>query len=292
MNVYQVVTERIVESLKTGNVPWRCPWVVQTPRNLVSGREYRGVNVLLLQSARFESPWYVTFNQARDLGGSVKKGARGTPVVYFKVYGGDEKRTDGASSEQERRRFVLRYYTVFNAAAQCEGIDLPAQAARAPFDLIEACERVTAAYPAPPSITHCGGQACYLPSRDWVTMPARETFYAAPEYYSTLFHELTHSTGAAHRLARKGVTDPVRFASHDYSFEELIAECGAAFLCAEAGIGNRTLENSAAYIGSWIRKLKSEPRWIVEASSAASKAADLILGKVTGANTESAERAA
>jgi antirestriction protein ArdC len=117
-------------------------------------------------------------------------------------------------------------------------------------------------------------------------MPAREAFNSVPEYYSTLFHELTHSTGAAHRLARKGVVDPIRFSSHDYSFEELVAECGAAFLCANAGIDNRTLDNSAAYIASWGRKLRSEPRWIVEAAGQAAKAADLILGKQARATVE------
>src|SRR5258708_2189634 len=108
-NVYQIITDRIVESLSKGVVPWRKPWRTETPRNVISGKEYRGVNVLLLGSSPFESPWWLTFNQARDLGGTVKKGERGTPVVFWKVYG---KETEDGSEED--RRFVLRYYTLFN----------------------------------------------------------------------------------------------------------------------------------------------------------------------------------
>jgi antirestriction protein ArdC len=288
MNVYEIITDRILESLKSGTVPWRCPWKIEAPKNVVSGREYRGVNVLLLQTSPHPSPWWVTFNQAKDLGGAVKKGQRGTPVVYFKSYGDDEG--DG-QTEQERRRFVLRYFTVFNLA-QTEGIAIPPAASPAPFDPIEACERIVSGYRAPPSIEHGGGSACYLPSQDRIRMPSRESFASSPEYYSTIFHELTHSSGAAHRLARKGVVDPIRFASHDYSLEELIAECGSAFLAAQAGIANRTLENSAAYIASWAKRLQSEPRWIVEASGAAAKAADLILGRQPQSNADTPQRAA
>lgn len=275
MNVYQIVTDRILQSLKAGTVPWRCSWRNEGPKNLVSGRGYRGVNIILLQSLPYSSTWWVTFNQARDLGGSVKKGEKGCPVVYFKVYGDDEE----TKPEEQRRRFVARYFTVFNASAQCEGIEIPASAPSVPFDPIEACERIVSGYADPPSIEHGGGVACYHPSTDRIRMPLRESFSSVPEYYSTLFHELTHSSGAAHRLARKGLVDRTRFASHDYSFEELVAEVGSAFLCHEAGIGNRTLANSAAYIASWSKVLRSEPRWIVDAASQAGKAADLILGR-------------
>jgi antirestriction protein ArdC len=118
-----------------------------------------------------------------------------------------------------------------------------------------------------------------VPSQDRIQIPGRKLFSCAPEYYSTLFHELIHSTGHASRLARKGVVDPSRFDSHDYSFEELVAECGAAFLCAQGGISPATIDNAAAYLGSWMKKLRSEPRWIVEAAGQAAKAADLVMGK-------------
>jgi len=275
MNVYEIITSRILESIQSGVVPWRCPWTAETPRNVVSKREYRGVNVLLLQSTAFSSPNWLTFNQARDLGGGVKRGERGCPVIFWKIY---DKTNASAAEGENDRRFVLRYYTVFNIA-QTEGIEIPASPPRESFDPIVACEQVAASYPDPPTIEHGGGRACYSPLLDRVQMPARESFKAPAEYYSTLFHELTHSTGAATRLDRKGVVDPIRFASHGYAFEELVAECGAAFLAAHAGISTCTIENSAAYIASWAKKLKSEPRWIVEAAAQAAKAADWILGK-------------
>lgn len=271
MNVYEVITARIIESLSEGVVPWRRPWRVDAPKNLISGREYRGVNVLLLQSTRFAAPYWLTFNQARARGGSVKRGERGCPIIFWKV-------TEEKTSRGTTKNFFLRYYTVFNVA-QTEGIEVPAPSSCKPFDPMAKCEEVVAAYKDAPGIEHVGGQACYLPALDRIRMPQREHFDSPTAYYATLFHELTHSTGAAHRLARKGVVDPIRFASHGYALEELVAECGAAFLASHAGIGSDVLPSAAAYIASWIRKLKSEPRWIVDASAQAAKAADLILGK-------------
>lgn len=285
MNVYAVITERILEALAKGVVPWRKPWRTEAPKNLVTGREYRGVNVLLLQSQPFESPHWLTFNQARDLRGTVKRGERGTPIVFWKIT------KDEDSSGKVSKNFLLRYFTVFNVA-QCEGIEAPPAVERRSFNPIETCEEVLGSYFVPPSIVHGGFQACYVPSEDEVRMPPRDRFVSAEEYYSTLFHELAHSTGAAHRLARKGVVDPSRFASHTYSFEELVAECGSAFLAAHTGIAPATLENSAAYIASWAKKLRSEPRWIVEAAGHASRAADLILGRLPQKSAESTDEAA
>jgi antirestriction protein ArdC len=285
MNVYAVVTDRILEALVKGVVPWRKPWRAEPPKNLVSGREYRGVNVLLLQTQPFESPYWLTFNQARDLRGNVKRGERGTPIVFWRI----TKRDDG--NGKVSKNFVLRYFTVFNVA-QCDGIEAPPAVERVAFNPIETCEEIVASYFIPPSIVHGGSQACYVPSEDEVRIPPRERFVSPEEYYLTLFHELCHSTGAVHRLARKGVVDAARFATHDYSFEELIAECGSAFLAAHAGISPATLENSAAYIASWAQKLRSEPRWIVEAAAHASKAADLVLGRVPQKSAEPADEAA
>lgn len=272
MNVYEIVTDRILACLKNGVIPWRCPWSVDVPRNLASNRDYRGVNVLLLQSAGYSSPCWLTFRQARELGGTVKRGEKGCPVIFWKV---TEKDTERSTTE---KGFILRYYTVFNLA-QTEGIEVPNAAPRLTLDPIVACERIVTDYRNPPAIEHGGGRACYSPALDRIWVPAREHFHSAADYYSTLFHEISHSTGAGHRLNRKGVVDPIRFASHDYAFEELVAECGAAFLASHAGISAATIENSASYIRSWAKKLQSEPRWIVEAAAQASKAADLVLGK-------------
>lgn len=282
MNVYEIVTARIIEALARGTAPWRKPWGSERPRNLVSGREYRGVNVLLLQSGAFESAHWLTFNQAKDLGGTVKRGERGTPIVFWKVT--EKKEPSG----KIRKGFLLRYFTVFNVE-QTEGIEIPGPTAFNLLDPIEECERIVSSYAEPPRIDHGGGAAFYMPSQDRIQIPGRKTFSSAPEYYSTIFHEIIHSTGHASRLARKGVVDPSRFASHDYSFEELIAECGAAFLCAEGGISPTTIENSAAYLGSWMKKLRDEPRWIVEAAGHASRAADFVLGGTAKVKAEASE---
>lgn len=285
MNVYEVITERIIESLNKGVVPWRKPWRTEAPKNLISGKDYRGVNVLLLQSAPFESPYWVTYNQACSLKGNVRRGERGTPVIFWKVTEKQDARG------QIEKSFVLRYYTLFNVA-QCDGIKAPAVAPRAAFDPIESCERIVSGFADRPRIEHGGSRACYFPSLDQIQLPAREAFISAPEYYSTLFHEMTHATGAANRLARKGVVDAQSFASHAYSFEELIAECGAAFLCGHAGIAAQVLDNSAAYIAHWSKVLRSEPKWMVNAAAQAAKAADLVLGKVAKESSEEPAQAA
>ena len=256
MNVYEVITDRILASLAKGVVPWRRPWASEGPRSLISGKEYRGVNVLLLQSAGFTSPHWLTFKQARDRKGSVKAGEHGTPIVFWKISDrSDEKTANG----KPKKSFILRYSNVFNVS-QCEGITAPPSLVRPPFETIDACERIVEGFANRPSIDHGGDRACYSPSEDRVRMPARECFESAPTYFSVLFHELTHGTGHASRLDREGITDPIKFGSHNYSFEELIAECGAAFLCGAAGIAPATIDNSAAYIASWVAKLKSEKR--------------------------------
>jgi antirestriction protein ArdC len=282
MNVYQVITDRILQALAEGVVPWRKPWRTTAPMNLVSRKEYRGINVIMLQATRYESPWWLTFNQARALKGTVCKGERGTPIVFWKR---QEERDERGEPEE---RFVLRYFTVFNIE-QCAGIKPPPVAPRPAFDPIAACERIVTGFEGRPRIEHGGAVACYIPAIDEVRMPARESFTSSPEYYSCLFHELVHSTGAQHRLARAGILDRTGFGSHAYSFEELVAECGSAFLCAEAGIVNATLDNSAAYIASWSKALKREPTWLVRAAGHAAKAADLVLGRQRAqANAEAA----
>lgn len=270
--IYESVTMRILECLDKGVVPWRKPWGVAAPRNLSSGHVYRGINQILLSCTAFGSPYWVTFKQARMLGGSVKRGERGSPIVFWKVY--ENERVNGDID----KRFVLRHFTVFNAE-QTEGIYIPKLEAPKAVDPIEDCEKIVSSFKDPPSLEHGGNRACYIPSLDRIQVPFRNAFSSAEEYYSTLFHEFIHATGAEKRLARKGVVDARGFASHEYSYEELIAECGAAFLCAHAGIAPKTLDNSASYIAHWSRALSNEPRWVVQAASAAARAADHVLGK-------------
>lgn len=271
--IYEAVTARILECLDKGVVPWRKPWGVLPPRNLSSGHVYRGINQILLSCTAFGSPYWVTFKQARMLGGSVKRGERGSPIVFWKVY--ENERANGDID----KRFVLRHFTVFNAE-QTEGIYIPKLEAPKAVDPIDDCEKIISSFKDRPALEHGGNRACYIPALDKVQMPQRSAFSSSEEYYSTLFHEFVHSTGAVTRLGRKGVVDARGFSSHEYSYEELIAECGAAFLCAQAGIAPKTIENSAAYIAHWSKALANEPKWIVQAASAAARAADLVLGKV------------
>ena len=272
--VYEIITDRILSSLEKGVVPWRMPWHTSTPRNLVSKKPYRGVNVFLLSAQRFTSSYFVTYKQAAAKGGQVRKGEKSTPVIFWKV--GDSHKVDPKTGKPGKF-FILRFYNVFNVT-QCDGIVAPVEEGRTIHEPIAACERIVDGWAGKPPIEHGGNRACYSPSQDLISMPERGSFGKVEEYYSTLFHEMVHSTGHKDRLAREGITNPIKFASHNYSFEELVAECGASFLCGHAGIIDHTIDNSAAYIANWASKLKSEPKWIIDAAAKAAKASDLILG--------------
>jgi antirestriction protein ArdC len=270
MNVYEVITAHILDTLARGVVPWRKPWNSDTaPKNLISKKEYRGVNVLLLSSSpAATTPWWLTYHQAKQLSGNVRKGEKGTPCIFFSTY----EKKDG------NKGAVMRYYTVFNVS-QCEGIEVPAPKAHLVFNPIEACERIVHMFTAPRGPSwQVGTRACYAPMSDTITMPAKENFHSVEEYYSTAFHEMIHASGAKGRLDREGITNPIKFGSHSYSKEELIAEIGACMLAGVSGIESSTIENSAAYIASWSKALKDDPKMIVEAASAAAKACDLIRG--------------
>jgi antirestriction protein ArdC len=277
--VYAIITDCVVALLERGIVPWRKPWGGPDglPQNLVSKREYRGVNTFMLASAGFASPFWVTFNQAKAKGGSVRKGEKSSPVVFWKV---TDAKMDDDGVTIAGKRFILRYYNVFNVA-QCEGIDDPSARAlpEAPFQPIDRCEAVVADMPDPPTIEHGETRAYYRPTIDMVNMPRRELFSAPAEYYSTLFHELAHATGHPSRIGRKGILQVAAFGSGEYSREELVAEMGAAFLCGHCGVEQATIENSAAYIGNWLRKLKDDRTLIVQAAAAAQKASDYILNR-------------
>ncbi len=273
-NTYEIVTEAIVKQLESGVAPWRKPWHTGMPVNLVSKKEYRGINVFLLGFQGFGSRYWLTYHQSQSLGGNVKKRERGSKVVFWKI-GEYEKKNKATGEMENRKSILLRYFTVFNLE-QCEGIKSPEPASA--VHPIEQCESIVRSMPTPPKLMQ-EAQACYRPSMDTVGMPARSAFTSAEEYYSTFFHELTHSTGHPSRLGREGIMEHHPFGSEDYSKEELVAEMGAAMLCGVAGIESRTLDNSAAYLQSWITKLKSDSRLVVSAASQAQKAADYILAR-------------
>jgi antirestriction protein ArdC len=272
-SVYDIVTERILSELEKGEVPWRKPWRTLPPANLISKKTYRGINFFLLSLAGYGSQYWLTYRQAQALGGNVRKGEHGTKIVFWKF---DKYETETADGEtEERKSAFLRYYTVFNLE-QTEG--LKALLALPPAHPIESAEAIVSGMPSSPAFEQ-GFRASYAPSTDTVTMPARTAFDSQAEYYATLFHELTHSTGHAKRLGREGFDRPQLFASESYSQEELIAELGSAMLCGVAGIEQATVANSAAYLKTWIARLKSDSKLIVSAASAAQKAADYIRGE-------------
>jgi antirestriction protein ArdC len=271
---YQVITDRILALLEQGTVPWQQPWDRATglPRNLFSQRPYNGINVWLLTTMRYASPFWATFNQVKTAGGTVRKGERGVPVVFWKVYDGKE---DPDTGEHEKR-FVLRYYTVFNAM-QFEGIAVPTIEVTAPACTpLDVCEKLVGHMPHRPAIFHGHQQAFYRPAADTLHMPIPQCFVNREAYYATLLHELTHATGHTSRLNRKTLTDLCLFGSPEYSKEELVAEMGAAYLCGVCGIENATIENSAAYLQSWMQVLRNDPKMLVHAAAQAQKAADYI----------------
>lgn len=251
------------------------------PRNLVTKRPYRGMNVILLSLGQpYVSPWWLTYRQAEHLGGHVRKGERASLVTFWKLPDRSEPEEGAEPSDAEQRRGpILRPYHVFNVE-QCEGIQAPPVPDFQPqeHERLAACEAMVAGMPSPPTLGRDPRQAFYAPALDLVAMPDLSQFETVESYYSTLFHELTHSTGHASRLSRASLGTPAPFGSPDYSKEELVAEFGAAFLCAQAGIFPATVESQASYIQGWLAVLKKDKRLLPIAAGQAQRAADFILG--------------
>jgi antirestriction protein ArdC len=289
-DLYAEVSARIIAELETGAAPWIKPWSTtpgaNVPCNAVSNRPYSGCNVILLWMARaagYRALRFLTFKQALELGGHVRKGERGTKLYFVKQL---EVQEDLDGNSQARLVPIMREYTVFNVD-QCDGLPDIVTAGQpmrvrnpdARDDLADQFLRSTGA-----DIREGYGEAYYVPSRDFISMPAFGAFKEADHFYSTAFHELTHWTGHGSRLDRDLKN---RFGSASYGAEELVAELGAAFLCAEFGFDSDL--RHAGYIGHWIELLKADKRAFFTACSQASKAADFLRGL---ANAERAEVAA
>ncbi len=275
-NVYQTITDRIIDSLKAGVVPWQRPWRSpgEYPRSLASGKKYRGINAFILSTAEYASPYWLTYRQVRDRDGHVRRGETGYPCVYWNW----TEKEDAETGKKIKRPFLKRY-TVFNVE-QCEGIPCPAPLAPPQEHRpIEACEALVAGMPNRPDIRHGGSVAAYSPVSDRIQMPPMESFDSPEAYYAVLYHELTHSTGHVSRLARSEIADNIGFDADPYSREELVAEMGSAFLCGHTGIEKTVLDNSASYIDSWLGRLSGDSRLVVTAGAQAQKAADYILGE-------------
>lgn len=282
---YAQITEQIIRKLEQGVIPWRRPWSTQLPANLKSQKEYRGINTFLLAMQGYASPYWVTYKQAQSIGGHVRKGEHGTRICFWK-FDEYEKPNVETGETEKRSAVMLKTYVVFNLG-QIDGLPDFGKGKRAnnPIEQIAECERIVAHMQNAPRI-EASNAAWYKPSTDTVGIPPITTFDQAPGYYSTLFHELTHSTGHASRVGREGIQALNNFGSESYSKEELVAELGAAMLCGQTGIEQATLDNSAAYIATWLKRLRDDSRLIVSAASQAQKAADYILGKSQNSETE------
>ncbi|MGF1871982.1 ArdC family protein [Photobacterium indicum] len=277
-DMYQVVTDRIIQSLENGVKPWVCPWdrtqeCTMLPMNFKTKNQYSGVNILLLWSEIVEkgysSPYWLTYKQAAELGGNVSKGQKGTAIIFYKML---EKEDDKGKKETIP---MLKSFTVFNLD-QIENIEKPPVTVRedrtvqgefVTLDYVEAAITKTGA-----TINHVGVKAFYSPSFDTITLPTRDRFASSNDYYATAWHELVHLTGHSSRLNRDLKNS---FGSKDYAFEELVAELGSAFCCADLGIfGNVQHED---YIAGWLKKLNDDKRFIFKAASLASKAHAFLL---------------
>lgn len=288
-DIYEEITQRLIAQLETGTVPWRSPYFCKGgfPRNYSTRKTYSGINVFLLGCQRFTSPDFMTFLQAKALGGYVRKGEKGVLVVKYGTYTKEEDAAQESEGEAKTRGY-LKGYTVFHIS-QIEGIEFPEATLPPELTLTEKTDRareIVAAMPNAPAIHSGSSVPCYRPATDSIHMPETGFFSDEEAYYSTLFHELGHSTGHASRLARKSLMENLGIAftgdtaRKTYAEEELVAEMTASFLNAHAGIVESELVNSAAYLQSWLEALKSKDAkgWIVRAASQAQMAADYVLG--------------
>lgn len=294
MTVREIIADKILQLLQSGSpMAWVKPWrTIGAPRSLTYRREYSGVNRWLLlgetQARGYTSPWWATFNQIAKLGGIVRRGEKSVPVVLWKRTVRRIESADGI--EEDRQSFLVRYYRVFNTD-QTEGLNVPPQEVTGASVVgdMGGAQAVLDAYCSNlgPRLEHRGDAAFYTPATDVITLPTRERFTDSAAYYATAFHEATHSTGHASRLNRDAVTSPIAFASHAYSAEELVAEFGAAMLCAETGV-EASIENHAAYIAGWNRVLVNDPGAVLVGASRADKAVDYILGRTHVTDDEAA----
>src|SRR5258708_5746461 len=279
-DTYQIVTDRIIAKLEAGTIPWKhfASSPLAEPKNLVSKKTYRGINHFLLNGSKYGSEFWLTYKQAQDLGGNVKKGEKSQFVVFWKFLDVEDKETG------ERKDIpFLRHYCVFNAQ-QCEGIDYTKllEPVERMSDPIAAAERIVEQMPNRPRlvIDHTP-KAYYSPSEDFVHMTERTACVSDSAYYDTLLHELIHSTGSASRLNRfQQDSCNHHFGSKSYACEEFVAEMGAAMLCAESGIFQETEDNSASYIANWLSKLENDNRWVVHPAAKHHRAADYILNPI------------
>lgn len=276
-SVYEMVTDRIIEQLEQGCIPWQRPWtgVQSDAYNIVSKRPYSLLNQMLLKYAGS----YGTFKQWQELGGHIRKGEHSEIVVFWKIQPIEEIKEDGTKTIKQIP--LLRYYNVFHIS-QVDGVEVKEKPI-VYIEPIEEAERIKEEYKTREHIEIreiVSNKAFYSPSGDYIQVPCKEQYTNIEEFYSTLFHEMVHSTGHKTRLDRLETGSNAHFGSETYSKEELTAELGSASLLNMLGIETpKTFRNSSAYIQSWLQVLRNDCKFIVSASSKAEKAVNYILGK-------------
>jgi len=299
-DVYQEVTQQVISALEQGHIIWKQGWNnLGLPKNIIAGNHYRGWNLFYLNFISlykgYKTPYFITYKQAQDLGGNIRRGEKGYQIVYWALVDNRNETVTikdaetGEEKEEHAQYRVPKFYVVFNID-QTEGIEFPK--AESLFlnkaDKLEACEQIIDNMPHRPQIRNAGDRAYYSCATDRVTMPLSALFHSMEEYYSTLFHELAHCTGHETRLNRKELKEHDGFGGENYSKEELTAELTAAFLCAISGIEQKTLTNSTAYIQGWLKALNNDKTLILKAASQSQAAADFILNHKTGAQKQEA----
>lgn len=281
--LFERITRQIIVAVEAGAEAYQMPWQrwaegTAQPINAASGRSYRGINTLLLwaaaEAAGYSSGRWSTYKQWAQAGGQVRKGEKSTAILFWKSAANDQPDMDETDKDGPGRpRFVARVYAVFNAE-QVDGAEPAAtRPILSPEARIEPAENFVAATAA--QIRHGGDRACYVANIDQIWLPQFEQFRDAESYYSTVGHELVHWSGAKHRLSRDLSG---RFGSDGYAMEELVAELGAAFIAAHLGFAVEARQDHAAYISSWLRVLRGDPRAILTASAKAQEAFDYLIG--------------
>lgn len=303
-NIYQQITDEVIQALEKGVIVWKKPWAGDVmPRNIITGHMYRGWNPFYLNMVcilrNYELPYFLTFEQAKKNNAHVKKGEKGSKVIYWEAKPMKNKAIVTRDPQTGETKVsvptipILKQFTVFNVS-QVEGLEYtkPEVYERTSIEKIEACEKTIAAMKNPPPIKFIGGAACYIPALDEVHMPQQNKFFTDEAYYSTLFHELVHATGHATRLKREEVMNPNQFGTQPYSKEELVAELGNTYLSGITGILPKTLDNSAAYIEGWLNRLRHNEKFFLQACSQAQAAADYITGETYATATAEQDMAA
>lgn len=276
-SVYQMVTDRIIEQLENGIIPWNRPWTgtKDGAYNRVSGKPYSLLNQMLL----LHSGEYATYKQWTEAGGQIRKGEKSEIVTFWKLQPVEEEQEDGTKIKKQIP--LLRYYNVFHVS-QVDGVEQKEKPELIEHEPITEAEKVKEAYKEREQIEIreiISNEAFYSLSRDYIQVPCREQYTYIEEFYSTLFHEMIHSTGNWKRLDRLESGASARFGSETYSKEELVAEIGAAMILNCLGIETeKTLKNSSAYVQNWLQVLKNDNKFVVSASSKAEKAAKYIFG--------------